>query len=324
MIRDKNAITGAIFGTGRCGSTWFGSVINSHPEVAYRFEPLLRLRRIEKYRLLISNIEHQGFGDGRLGQLRAALLPARPELEIPPFFRKRNRRNLGIAALYPLARGFRPMSALFRAIYSPSDTAPLVFKETGAHDFMVRLLEETTTPVIYLVRHPVAVSDSSARGQERGVMPTGRQEVLVDILRDNANELSLKFGGRVPHMSLLERNALLWRMDVERALRAGMAAGSRFLPILYEQACREPLKQFTRVFAHFGLDVPDQTAAFLQSLLSIDQERSEHSSFFSVARNPALTADRWRKTVPQADVDMVMAIVGDSDAYAFGRQTWDP
>jgi hypothetical protein len=323
MIRDKNPISGAIFGTGRCGSTWFGSVINSHPEVAYRFEPLLRLSRVDEYRMLISDIRSQGFGEGRLKRLRDALLPAWPELEIPPFFRKSNRHNIGIAALYPLARGFRPAGALFRAMYSPPNTAPLVFKETGAHAFMTRLLEDTTTPIVYLIRHPVAVADSSLRGQEKGVMPTGRQDVLSDILRDCAADLSLRFGDRVQHMSLLERNALLWRMDVERALATGLAAGPRFLPVVYEQVCRDPLAQFRTVFAHFGLEVPEQTAAFLDSLLAIDQKRSEHSSFFSVVRNPALTAERWRKSVAPDQVDEVMAIVGDSAAYAYGRSVWE-
>jgi hypothetical protein len=34
-----------IFGTGRSGSSWLGSIIDSHPQVAYRFEPFHRLKQ---------------------------------------------------------------------------------------------------------------------------------------------------------------------------------------------------------------------------------------------------------------------------------------
>ena len=39
---------GAIFGTGHSGTTCLGSIISSHPNIAYRFEPFHRLEKISK------------------------------------------------------------------------------------------------------------------------------------------------------------------------------------------------------------------------------------------------------------------------------------
>ena len=33
--------------TGRCGSTWLGAMVSSHPEVAYLFEPFHRLSKTQ-------------------------------------------------------------------------------------------------------------------------------------------------------------------------------------------------------------------------------------------------------------------------------------
>ena len=53
-----------VFGTSRCGSTWLGSIIASHPEVAYRFEPFHRRKKEAVFLSLRKRIEAGDLDEG--------------------------------------------------------------------------------------------------------------------------------------------------------------------------------------------------------------------------------------------------------------------
>ena len=96
---------GAIFGTGRSGTTWLGSIVSSHPEISYRFEPFHRLQNTNiEIRKAIDLIRADTFSVKDLPDIYQALSPAYPESEKPPFFNKKYSLKPGRKYVWPLAR----------------------------------------------------------------------------------------------------------------------------------------------------------------------------------------------------------------------------
>ena len=69
---------GAIFGTGRSGSTWVGAVINTHPKIAYRFEPFDRVPNDPAIQKAMQLLKFGDLNDQALDIIYQALLPANP------------------------------------------------------------------------------------------------------------------------------------------------------------------------------------------------------------------------------------------------------
>ena len=318
-----------IFGSGRSGSTWLGAIVSSHPDIVYRFEPLHRLAGLDaRVRELRGQLSTGQFGPDMLGELYAALLRARPEVEKPPFFAKRDRgsRQLGRSVLWPLARRSATCARAFERLYTPRARPPLVFKEVTSELIMANLLARTAMRVVYLVRHPCGVAHSTLAGQRRGLMPSDRRRVLGDTIRRLDPELPRRLGFDLERATPIEIEALCWRLDAEIGLAAARASANAHI-VVYEDLCADPLGVAQGVLGHFGLALTPATRQFI--------DRSMHGSglgklaygevgvdaYFSVFRDPRATRDRWRHELTADDQARVLHLVEDSPAFQclFGR-----
>jgi len=320
MSLDAAPRLGALFGTGRSGTTWVGAVLDSHPDLEYRFEPFHRMKSDSKFREARELLTSGELDDAHLETVYQTLLAPHPQIVRPPFFRKTNSRSLGILPAFKLARAVPSLSSAFAATYAPVPGTLLIFKEVTFERAMHRILSQTQMKVVYLVRHPVGVCSSELRGQLAGKMPTGRQEVLTEFLRDHRPDLLEEYQARIPEMSLLEKNAVLWRNDVELGLRAAKLS-DRCLVVIYEEVCKEP-ERFDEIFAHFGMSTHEATREFIGSLAKMHRTPTSGQDMFSVMKNPAETAIRWRSQVPAEDQSKVMSLVADSEAFSVGETAW--
>jgi hypothetical protein len=321
-----------IFGTGRSGSTWLGAIVGSHPRVAYRFEPLHRCGESDpRLRAVLQKLDRAGDDDddideSTLDELYRALLPAHPETEKPPFISRdyRMRLHVGRAALWPLARRFAPVKPLFRWLYTPRDNPVLVFKEVTYERLLYRLLTKTSMRLVYLVRHPAAVVSSTVKGQQAGLMSSGRQQIIAERIRRLDPEMPQRLRFDPASLCPLEIEALQWRFDVEEGLKAARASDNA-LVVLYEELCDKPAEVSDRVFRHFGLTMPEQTRKFIEdSTRPQVPQRVKHgeigiNSYFSVFRNPAESKSKWRTQMSADDQNRIMRLVEDSSAFAYGR-----
>jgi hypothetical protein len=323
----------AIFGNGRSGTTWLGSIVSSHPEVAYRFEPFKRARKLgpalaETGRML-DTAELDSLTPERIYN---ALLPAYPDWEKPPFFSKdyRTRMKSGRALLWPPAKASSLVGKLYRSLYTPQEKAFVVFKEVAFEDAFQKLVKTSEMPLVYLLRHPCAVVSSILRGQEQGLMGSRRQQVLPAFLQDHAPALWDRYGEGIDLLSPHQKEALLWRTAVERCQKAFGLRDSASV-VFYENLCRDPLGVSTEVLHGFGLDLTPQVRDFIGASsdpnFASRGRRSEvgTNKYFSVFRDPLVAMDSWKEALSAEQRLEVLEIVRDSPVFERGIQEaqWD-
>jgi len=315
---------GALVGPGRSGTTWAGTLIDSSPEVVYRFEPFHRLAPINiEYRRWMQRLKQQEVRQADLPQLYLLLSRAHPLTNKEPFFPKCYRQfTLGRRQLWPVARVSPLAARAYDAAYSPPLGAPVVFKEVTFIRQLQNLLEKTDVPVIYLVRHPCATVLSEVNGQQQDKMPSGRQQKLKEILLEHSPDLAERFAEVCEGSDVVQRTALLWRCEIETCLR--LVQGSRSGMIMtYEQLADDACTHVKTIFAHLGLTYSDQTTQFIDSLYGLSNA-GRHSpkrtgwgdSYYSVYRNPREQKDAWKARIAPEDRRKIEAIVGDSTAVS--------
>jgi hypothetical protein len=310
---DSTPKLSALFGSGRCGTSWLGAILNSHPGVAYRFEPFHRLRHRPGVNEIRELITSDGFSEQDLSRVYEVLLRAHPLSEKPPFFRKRGQLNFGRGPLWIAARKVPLMDRLFERLYTPGSRPPLIFKEVELAPIMKALVERAHIRVVYLVRHPCGVIASALTGQSSKLMPSGRFPVLEGLLEKHDAQLAQQYVPRLDTLSPTQKNALLWRMDVERSLEIAHANPAVHV-LVYENLCREPLRYAREVFAHLNLDLPPETEAFIdESTLARSGSRRHElyaiRRYFSVFQDPRKSMMKWQgqlSDVQKAEIDEVL------------------
>ena len=73
--------------------------------------------------------------------------------------------------------------------------------------------------------------------------------------------------GHIDELDAVSKEALLWRIDAERALRA-VDARPNVMVVLYKNLCRDPFRTAGAVFCHCDLDLSAQTKGFIQATIS--------------------------------------------------------
>jgi len=219
-----------------------------------------------------------------------------------------------------LSRAFQMIAPLYEALYTPRFGTPLVFKEVTREPYMRMLLERTTIKIVYIVRSPWAVVASNLRGQADGRMPTGRFSVLENLLRMHDNYLASAYAGRIQGLSDVQKNALLWRMDVEKGLDA-IAGKPNGKLVIYENLCRAPLAEARRIFDHFQVEFHEDTERFIIASTSgnraVRRRLGEGSvkEYFSVFHDPIESMNRWRSQLSSSQTNEISDVVSQSKAF---------
>lgn len=308
--------------------------MDSCPDVIYRFEPFHRLAPVEPaFRVWLERLKRQEIGEGDVPDLYSLLGRAHPLTNKPPFFPGKSYplRTLGRRQAWPLARAFRPAGRLYEAIYSPQSGPPIIFKEVTFLAATRNLVERTSVPVVYLVRHPCATVLSEIAGQRRGNMPSARQRNLRRILEENAPALAERYSDVLSCEDPLRREALLWRFEVESCVPL-VRQSPRGLVLTYEQLAVDTHEAARKLLAHFGLRWSEQTAKFIDDLLSIGSNAKAGprrtgwgDRYFSIYRNPRNEKDAWKSRISGEDRRKVESIVAGSEAvdYCAALGRWE-
>jgi hypothetical protein len=299
-----------IFSSPRSGSTWLAKAFDSHPDTLYLHEPDIVDRGSD---LLPHWFDRDASGwANQAGQYLSRLAANRNLRTVGtrPFCRKNYRSEIarGIrTGLIHIGKGLEragltamteriEISDMARGGFSPQT----VIKSVSALGRVEAFLKSavSVSPVL-LLRHPCAYVHSYLRGNRMGVMPPPRRlGALLDTR--SAQRLNAKSAVR-EDSDVVERLAWEWLVANSEAHGAISQAGGTILR--YEDLAADPHAVSRSLFAKLGLDWSEATAQFLKSSTSGD------GSYYSLARDPLVAANKWKTKMDEQQIEKVRSIV---------------
>ena len=328
-INQNNNRLGAIFGQGRSGTTWLGAIVDSHPQVCYRFEPFRRIKVLEHRAGNLARLnQSQSLSSEDVREITSTLLRAFPEFIKPSFHQKsyRKRFPFGEVFMLAIARKNPAISKLFEYLYAPQGNPYLIFKEVGCVNLCINLLKTNELPLVYLVRHPCAVIHSVIEGQKKGLMASGRRTVLENLLRDGAPHLFEQWKDKLKSLSIYQQETLMWLADLERIIPILGAEPNQGLLVFYEALTEDPINVSQDIFSHLGLKMESQSIDFIKESTGMSADSTSKRTelltnpYFSVYRNPKIARDRWKTEISDENRREIIEIVSESQIFQMGMQ----
>ncbi|MBZ6380070.1 hypothetical protein B5C34_00225 [Pacificimonas flava] len=308
-----------IVGSPRSGTTWIGSILDSHPDTLYLHEPDV----IEKEPRLpfipspsspdpadeVSRAYVQRLAANRA--LRTVFARERFAKSYRGRFADRVRQAVILAARS--ADAALPPARLDRRVSIPDLAArPPALTIVKSVDSVTRLpafaRANPDMPFIHIIRHPCGVARSKLRGVEQGKMAT---VPLYDDLfslppaKDTAK-------AETEGWPLLKRAAFDWMVKNEWVL-----AETDSLPnvsrLIYDRVANDPHSEAEALFAQLSLPPSAQTRDYLDRLVGTEKGQGD---YFAIARNPAKAANEWQSGLSEDDKALIAETVGGSNAGA--------
>lgn len=332
MNENKNCIL--ILSAPRSGSTWLGSLFNSHPNVIYRHEPIARLHsRIEARNGLLRRLK---FGpvlsENDRKELLDLLCTASPEVDRPPFFTKSyshapaNWRFI----LWTLSVNSETFSRLYEKhfffLQTPKEI--LVIKETGWSMELVSIVRGLgSSATLLLVRHPCAIISSVLRGINSGLMPRADEQMKRDwyvhhqaapFLTNNAIKEP-----EVIQMDPLTFWALRLRILYDIFLELAAAGSTKVSFLVYEEIQRDPQKEIADLFTRLNITLDQRVIKFIDK--SIGQkptmvytlQNKGKSKYFGVLRRKSFDPWQWQRQLTSKQIEEICTLAGDAALQRF-------
>jgi hypothetical protein len=226
----------------RSGTSWLGQIFNSHPDVAYRYQPL--------------------FSYGH----KAAINADSSREEVEAFFRDIYFSSDELV----MQRGRGRLGAVPEGLEKATSPTTLVWKEVRYHFVLPRLLEVLPDyRAVGIVRHPCAVINS--------FLTTPREWKPEWSADEEWRLASKKNQGRPEEYYGFER----WKELAELFLHLEASFPRNFVLVRYEQLVADPIETVQELFAFVGLNVPAQTLAFIRHSQNGDETSHDHGVFKS-------------------------------------------
>lgn len=303
-----------------------GALVDSNPDVVYRFEPFHRLAAGDPAAAeWMRKLKDQEVRDHDVPAMYSFLLPAHPLTNKAPFFADKSYplRTLGRRQLWPVARLAAPARALYRAAYSPQPGPTVVFKEVTFVRQLRNLVERTSIPVVYVVRHPCATVLSGLNAPTQGAISM-KHTRLAEALNRNAPALAARFPEVVNGTDVVSRHALFWLYEVETCVGL-VRSSANAIVMTYEQLADDAYGQAESLLGHFGLRVGEATRRFVDALYGLGAPEGRGpakrtgwgDSYYSVYRNPREQKDSWKNRMREEDRMKVESIVRGNDAVEY-------
>ncbi len=304
-----------LMGLPRSGTTWLGKIFDSHPRTLYRHEPdALMYEKFVRPRLPVSYDSRYAeavfdFADAALGSTKPrSVLKA-------PWFRKCHYPRVAWVRRWLQLHTARLATRLGRepedipdgiAMHRMVHVRP-VWKSVSCTPILgtlARLLPQSRS--ISILRHPCGYVGSVLRGTRAAKFLSSPSEdpglVGVCLRSESARERRLT-AADFDAMAPSEKLAWRWVAGTHEIV-ATTDSLPNVMTVRFEDLCAEPASVARSLFDFADLSWHDQTADFIRRSTAI-----EHSSFYSVFKNPMHSAKKWQAELSATDVQRIESVV---------------
>ncbi len=288
-------------GSGRSGTSWLGSILNSYEKSEYFYElsrfPELDLEQEELLGIKYPLTHGWQSRPNWVSQWERRLL----------VLRKRWGPNREDAA--------RSLRVFANHDFEKQHPDILLYKIVTLFSFIQRRKElaasyQERLKVVHIIRNPYAQIASElridARNPERSRQHFDRriQQILEDpelaCYQDAARKVQGE--GWIAHM------ALVWRVSNE-ILAEDQLLNKKL--VVYEDLCRSPQAIVKDIFDFLGWDMSGQTIDYLKRTSGISKD-AEESGNFSLRKNAEVSTSRWRKELDTETYRIVTSVIQES------------
>ena len=216
----------SIHGAPRSGTSWLGQIFNSHPEVAYRFQPLFSYR----FKAAINSESSREEVEAFLANLYS--------IKDDEFILQTQQKD----------RGVHPVG------FAKSAPSTLVMKEVRYH-YVIEALRRSVPDIrlIGIVRHPCGAINSWLK-TPREFKPEW------DMFTEWRSAPKKSLGRREEYYGFAK-----WRELASLFLDLSIHCPDSFRLVRYEDLVRNPVVVTQKLFAFCGLDLAPQTITFLSA-----------------------------------------------------------
>jgi hypothetical protein len=316
----ENAVT-VLMGLARCGTTWVGKILDSHPATLYKHEPDRGETPLELMSVAPSVQDAEEFAPLVVRFVDSLIRRNEPRIagkqpEFPKAYRslfgnQAHRLNCLLAKATAKAGVQCPILPMIKT-GSRTDQVHIVWKSVnsiGRLGVIVRALPNARA--ILLIRHPCGQIASVLRGEAERKFSSKQRgsenyKVFSHLL---ATEPARRRGLEERHLvqlSPIERLTWRWVLFYEKAFED--LAGSDAWTARYEDFCAEPQRLSAQMLEFCELSWNPQTEAFVQASIS-----RESSYYYSIFKDPARAAIRWQTELSDEDINRVYGVVRESD-----------
>lgn len=318
--------TVCIFGFPRSGTTWFSSILDSHPSIIYRHEPLVKLAGMLGDDQIHSLKYNHGLTQDEKKRLYSILLTAFPDVDRPPFFVK-SHNYLPVSLkniLWRTATKFKGLEILYSRLAAPANLPEntLLIKETGWGFHLPSILDGLEPDaVLFLIRHPCAVVASFLNGFKLNLLSRYTEKRKAAWFKIHASLETVKKMGldEKEFLSIddIDFIALQWKTFYDICFNYSKTSGKKFRFIVYEELLKNPLRVIEEIMPDIGLSLHENISNFLQKSSNTAYTKlnvltkDSSSNFYSVYRDNTFKHDAWKKELPEETINRVREIAGE-------------
>jgi hypothetical protein len=297
-------------GSGRSGTTWLGSILDSYEKAEYFYE--------------ITNYPELDFGRPDLLRIKYPLTHgwrARPG-----WVAKTERRLAALRAKWgpDKAAAERTLRVFAHHDFLKDRPDVSLYKIVTLYGFVSRRAElaerfDGRLKVVHLVRNPYAQIASElridARNPDRSKAHFRRR--IEQILEDPRLAPYHALARTALECGWVFQMALVWRVSNEVLLDDHLL-DKRL--VVYEALCADPLSLVADLFRYLGWEMSEQTVRYVKETSQISASEAE-SGLFSVRKNAEQSMNRWRAELDEGSYAEASEAIGDSRLMGLWNET---
>jgi hypothetical protein len=316
-----------LVGAPRSGTTWIGKIFDSHPNVLYRHEPDLALydRRLP-FIILDDNTEEYVSITKELLQRFIHTPTLKSSGHLPNFskaYYSRPVQTVHGSMIYALKWAEKFARCDWRRFPMPDSLnidqcshMRCVIKTVSSHGRMSVLLKAIPDArFIFILRHPCGQMASLLRGHRHKKFACEMSFDSLLLKTAPARRYGLT-QSVISSMTFVQR--CTWNWVVANELALGPCNGHpNCMLVIYENLCTATINEAQGIFRFCNLSWEQKTQKFIEASTS----SKTPEKYYSVFRNPATAAQKWRAELTAEQQQTILNIVRQTSLHSYWPDT---